>query len=66
MRALDQFWKFYASFADGVAHTRRSTEHDERYAHSPDHQRAAKPEPAAGDDENHARQGGSYPAVWPR
>ncbi len=66
MRALDQFWKFYASFADGIAYTRRSTEHDERYARSPDDQRAAKPEPAAGDDEKLARQGGPYPAVWPR
>ena len=68
MRALDQFWKIYASFTDGIAHTRRSTEHDRdgRYAQSPDGERADGAKPAARDDEKHARHGGPQPAVWPR
>jgi hypothetical protein len=68
MRALDQFWKFYTSFTDGIGHTRRAPEHerDESYARSRDDQRTAESKPAARGDGNYARQGGSHPAVWPR
>lgn len=68
MRALEQFWKFYTSFANGIGPARRLTEHegDERYAHSPDDQRTENHKPAARDDEKLVRHGSSYPAVWPR
>jgi hypothetical protein len=73
MRALDQFRRFFATIAGGVAGVRQSSglnredrERNEQRALPPDDKRNARTMQIARDDEERARPpSGSYPAVWP-
>jgi len=74
MRALDQFRKFFATIADGIARAwpssglnRQDREWNKQRALLPDDQRGARTTQIARDDDKRVRApSGSYPAVWPR
>jgi hypothetical protein len=74
MRALDQFSKFFATFAERIAWARPSSgldredrDRNEQCALPPDDQRVARTLQNARDDEKRTQPPrGSYPAVWPR
>jgi len=74
MRALDQFRKFFATIADGIARARPSSglsrhdrEWNEQRALPPDDRRGARTTQIARDDDKRVRPPrASHPAVWPR
>jgi hypothetical protein len=74
MRALDQFSKFCATFAERIAWSRPSSgldredrDRNEQCALPPDDKRVARTLQNARDDEKRAQPPhGSHPAVWPR
>ena len=74
MRALDQFSKFCATFAERIAWARPASgldrddrDRNEQRALPPDDKRGARTLQNVRDDEKRAQPPpGSYPAVWPR
>ena len=73
MRALDQFRKFFATIADGIATARHSSngrdedrERNEQRNLPPGDKRVETTRQIASDGDSRARPlSGSYPAVWP-
>jgi hypothetical protein len=73
MRALDQFRKFFATIADGIATARQLShfndgdrDRNEQCGLPPADKRVERTTPIAREGESRARPlDGSYPAVWP-